>query len=127
MSKNKPSLTIESIMKKLEGRVRYTVEHSPEDDSPEEHFASGDADFDKENVDWINSELANGNTWAWCHVTVKAHWRGMVGKDTLGGCSYKSEDDFCSPGGYFDDLKDEALRDLAEQLLEAHITLQELG
>src|SRR5512146_22880 len=82
--------------------------------------ATGDAAQDEETNRWVRSELARGNEWAWCTVQVRVHYmeRLFMGTSTfLGCCSYRSEADFRQPGGYFDDLLQEALADLEAQLL----------
>lgn len=57
----------------------------------------------------------NGNPWAWCCVVVEAALEGFKGYATLGGCSYASEEAF-RQGGYFEDMRDEALNNLREQI-----------
>lgn len=81
-------------------------------------MASGDDKVDKEAEAHIFMELAQGNVWAWAYVTVMAKWNNVRGVASLGGCSYKSEEDFKQPGGYYDDMKQEALDDLNKGLQE---------
>jgi hypothetical protein len=90
--------------------VEFSVECLPEDSPPEGHFASGDDDFDRAQVEEILRDL-KWNEWAWCTVKVSAKWRNFCGRDYLGGCSYSSKQDFCE-GGYFEDMKAEAFDDL---------------
>lgn len=78
-------------------------------------MASDDPDLDREQEDSIIRDLENGNEWAWCCVKVTASWNGFVGTDYLGGCSYKSEEDF-KACDYFEDMKGEALSDLNSHL-----------
>ena len=61
-------------------------------------------------------QLASGNQWAWCTVRVVATLGEFEGSDSLGCCSYASEADFKAPGGYFDDMKVEALDDLRRSI-----------
>ncbi len=76
-------------------------------------FDSGEPDFDAAASREIRERLARGDDWAWCEVQVRVTWRGFKGESSwLGGCSYASEQDFREPGGYFDDLLDEAIDDL---------------
>ncbi len=85
----------------------------------------GDFD-DRETEEWIRSELASDNQWAWCVVTVTAKWGGFEGSDHLGGCSYKSEEDFRQPGGYFDDMVKAALETLNQSIRDAAAKLETL-
>ena len=96
--------------------VEFRLECSPEDTSPEGNASAIDKETDKEILDWIYSELNAGNEWAWCQVKVSARWKGLEGVDYLGCCSYKSESDFREPGGYYDDMKNEAFADLIRQI-----------
>ena len=79
-------------------------------------MASGDDALDREVEDEILARLGAGDVWAWCSVRVEAVFVvGTVpykGEACLGGCSYESEEDFTAPGGYYDDLCNEALADL---------------
>lgn len=97
---------------------RVTVDAMPEHDDPRGFFATGDDEADRRHVEHIRAELDAGNLWAWCIVTVGVHWRGMTGRDTLGSCNYASQEDFTKAGGYFDDMKAEALADLHRQIQE---------
>lgn len=91
-------------------------------------MASGDDATDQACCDWIRSELDSGNQWAWCDVTVTAHWDEFEGtSDWLGGCSYTGEEQFREPGGYFDDMKREALLRLNQRLANAAIVLLEVS
>lgn len=86
-------------------------------------MASGDDAVDKETEDEILAQLESGNEWAWCCVEVVARWEGFEGRDTLGGCSYKSQADFeaCS---YFTDMQSVALEDLKRQIKETRAKLR---
>ena len=81
-------------------------------------LASGDDAEDRRCEDEILKRLNDGDVWAWAVVEVEARYHGLVGRDVLGGCSYRDEADFREPGGYFDDMKSEALADLQHQLDE---------
>ena len=81
-------------------------------------LASGDPKLDKEVEDEILDRLDKGDVWAWACVRVIAKFKDMdrpVGVAHLGGCSYKDEEDF-KQGGYFEDMKGEALQDLLKKL-----------
>lgn len=79
-------------------------------------LASGDAVEDKACEDEILARLNQGDVWAWATVTVEARYAGLVGRNSLGCCSYRDEAEFREPGGYFDDMKAEALADLQSEI-----------
>lgn len=90
-------------------------------------LASGDDELDTKTENEILERLENGDIWAWAHVVVKAKWEGHEGEDSLGGCSYKSEEDFVQAGDYYNDMKDVALDDLktnVENADERHEALE---
>lgn len=97
--------------------VRYTLTAEPESFEMRPEF-----ELDGETVEWIERELKDGNEWAWCtaHVTASAvdreTGRTVYGHDYLGGCSYKSAEDFKAPGGYYRDMCDDALKDLLRRI-----------
>ena len=108
--------------------VTYTLSVEPEYIPLEGNvLASGDDAEDTAAENAVRNELEAGNEWAWCVVTVTASHPGLpfVGRDTLGACSYASEDDFTQPGGYYDDMKAEALRDLLSQVEDVRTALCE--
>jgi tRNA-dihydrouridine synthase len=111
-------ITVDEILKRLlkSGAVTFTIEASPEEDDPEGHFASDDPEADREMIEDIKRNVRNGNVWAWCSVKVTAEWNGAIGVDTLGGCSYASEEEFCHIDCYYADMRDAAIRDLAATL-----------
>jgi len=78
-------------------------------------LASGDDLADRECENEILHRLDQGDVWAWAHVTVTARWKGWSASDSLGACSYASEQDFRGDA-YFADLKSEALASLNETL-----------
>jgi len=84
-----------------------------------------DDETDKKTERWIRNELADGNEWAWCCVRVVASWNGFEGDDCLGCCSYRSEEDF-KKGGYYEDMKIEALYDLNRSIQRLAVKLQSL-
>jgi hypothetical protein len=75
-------------------------------------LACGDDAEDKACEDEIIARLDRGDVWAWAYVTVTARWRDWKGSATLGACSCTDEDDFRTPGGYYDDMCAEALAEL---------------
>jgi hypothetical protein len=99
----------------------YTIECLPEEIPFRGNaMASGDPDIDRETEDYIARELERGNDWARCTVKVTCQVEGhediAVGVDYLGCCSYRSEEDFRTPGGYFDNMCREAREDLIRSL-----------
>jgi len=96
--------------------VAYTLEIEPEDIPVKGNaMASGDDKEDKKVEDWINRQLRSGNLWAWCTVVCTARLGDKEGRDTLGACSYKSTAQFIQPGGYWKDMKAQALADLVSK------------
>lgn len=79
-------------------------------------IASGDSEEDARVEKSIINDFNNGNPWAWCTVKVTAKWNGFEAYEYLGCCSYQDEDDFKRPGGYYDDMRREALANLNSEL-----------
>jgi len=50
--------------------------------------------------------------WGWGVVCVTAHYMELSTSVYMGGCSYKSADDFIAEGGYAEDMITEAIVDL---------------
>jgi hypothetical protein len=113
------------IRKLTEADVTFTIECEDEDMPVRGAFASGDDEADLEDEKRILAELERGNNWAWCCVHVRASWRDFHGDDYLGGCSYASQEDFESNGGYLDDMKANALEELNKNV--AHVAEQLLA
>lgn len=88
-------------------------------------MCSGDDDADRECEDEIIARLDRGDVWAWCCVKVTATWNGWKGVAYLGACSYEDQTDF-EAGGYWDDMKHEALNDLNRSIASAANELQTL-
>lgn len=89
--------------------VEYDIEVLPEDTPVRGNVvASGDDDFDRQVEDNIIERLEGDDIWAWCTVRVVARLGDLEGEAYLGCCSYAGEDDFRA-GGYFEDLRIEAL------------------
>ena len=86
-------------------------------------MASGDDDLDRKYEDEILDRLDRGDLWAWCQVTVTAKItvedQRFEGWDALGGCSYRNVEEFIQPGGYWEDMRHQALLDLASNLERA--------
>ncbi len=114
MSKRTP-LKVKTLKAK---DVEFEIECLPEDIAIEGSFASGDDAQDAATVRMIEADLASGNEWAWCCVKVTARYADFEGTDYLGGCSYKSAEDFQSPDGYYPQMCSEALADLNRSIRE---------
>lgn len=117
---------IDKLVLLLRERAAIRVEHFPEDTPYKGNCSAIDDETDAANELWIENQLNQGNEWAWCYVKITATWRCFSEYVTLGGCSYESEDDFRRDGGYFDQLRDDALWALAERMLEAKNAINEL-
>ncbi len=96
-------------------QVEFTLECQPEDMQIKGNASAIDEDTDNEVEQYIIDELNSGNEWAWCCVKVTASYKGREGTDYLGGCSYKSEEDF-KKDGYWEDMKKQAFDDLISSL-----------
>lgn len=103
MSTKHANLTRESLAKLA--TISLHVEHDIE---------APDFTDDPDTMEWIRSELDNGNPWAWCVAIVTAQHDGCIGEAVLGGCSYESRKAF--EEGNMADLTSEALDDLWVQL-----------
>lgn len=95
--------------------VEFTLTCEPEDMDFVGNCSAVDPKTDKKNEDWIRQQLEDGNEWAWCCVKMTAKYKSFEGVDYLGGCSYKSEEDF-KKDGYYKDMKQQAYSDLMNQL-----------
>ncbi len=96
--------------------VELIVEILPEDQPVAGNaMCSGDLVYDREVEREILADLADGNDWAWCTVKVTARVDGIEGTSYLGCCSYASEKDFRN-GGYYPEMKEEAVRELRDKL-----------
>lgn len=104
-------------MKRLaEKDVEFSIECLGEPEPIEGNCSAIDPQTDAETAEWIRTELDHGNDWAWCTVKVTATWEGLEGVDYLGCCSYKSEADFKAEGGYYADMKAQALAALQSEV-----------
>lgn len=101
---------------KLLAKARVTLRCEPEETPIRGNASAVDDEHDAETERWILDQLASGNQWAWCTAIVRVEYLGEHEDTYLGCCSYESEDAFCEPGGYFDDMKLEAATDLARRL-----------
>ena len=101
----------------LAEHVTYSVRCEPEGVPIRGNvMASGDAAEDRAAEVEVRAQLAAGNEWAWCSVIVTCRLSGteLCGEDSLGCCSYDSEEDFMRCNG--EDMKAEAFADLCRQV-----------
>lgn len=104
--------------------VGFTITAEPEDLPIKGNaMASGDEEYDAK-VEQAIYENLQWNEWAWCCVKVTAEWQGFTGSAYLGGCSYTSKKDFMS-GGYYPQMRDEALEELNNEVkaLQAKLSI----
>ncbi len=71
---------------------------------------------DKKVIEWIESQLDNGNILAWCliRVNVENTKLGLSADGHLGCCSYENINEF-KGSGYYEDLIQECLTDIKTQ------------
>jgi hypothetical protein len=107
------------------GGIAYTLSIEPERVPFRglDVIATGDEKFDRGAQEEVLRRLEDGDTWAWCIVTVtaSAHYGNehFYGTDVLGGCSYFDAEDFVNNGMYYADMQQEARADLMKQLEHA--------
>lgn len=107
-------MTINSLRPIRTEDVEWEIVCEPESTPLEGNvLASGDDDEDAAAEEWVRDQLDSGNEWSWCIVRVVGRWRGLTEWECLGGCSYRSEEDF-KEGGYYEDMRSEVLRRLQE-------------
>lgn len=105
-----------TLREKIEREAKITV-HAEQDDMPVRGnaLASGDDAQDKRVEDDIIERLDSGDVWAWASVEVRGTWNGLEASAYLGCCCYEDESDFCKPGGYFPQMRDEVIDELTAQ------------
>lgn len=113
------------VLRKLkESDVEFTISVDYEDLCVEESFE--DTPDGKAMVKEIKERMGTGDVWAWCSIKVSATWKGFKGWDCLGGCSYYDQEDFESDGGYYPQMKAEALDKLNEEIALTFDSIKEL-
>lgn len=108
----------------LAAHARINVATEPEDDGgpvpdgPEEGL-------DAETCAAINARIEDGDEWVWCTVKVTATlgWGLVSASRYLGQCSYADEPAFRADV-YFDDMRAEALDDLALDLYAIAVEIE---
>lgn len=84
----------------------------------EEHIQPKDSFEFQEDIDYVINEYNSGNFSAWFCASVKLEFKGIESEtEYLGGCSYKSFDEFTSlDNDYFDDMLKTCLNNLKEKI-----------
>lgn len=101
---------------KLRGLADITIEAQQDElEVRGNALASGDDAEDTRTEDEIIARLDSGDVWAWATVKVTATWSGFEGSDTLGACSYESEENF-KADGHYTDMVSAALEELAQAI-----------
>lgn len=90
----------------------------------ENDFPPEDSFDDPRDVAWAKEQIEAGNEWGWCCVQVRARFADWTGSDFLGGCSYENERAFKVPGGYYEDMVNNAIEELAQQMERALSALE---
>lgn len=103
--------------------IRIELEVEPDDMPLKGNVcATGDDAADAEQEREVAERLGRGDWWAWCYVRVTATWTApsgatYTGSDSLGGCSYASEQDFRADA-YYTDLLEVAVHHLREAIAD---------
>lgn len=115
---------LENLRKLTVEDIKWTVTAETEWEEPEGHFCSGDDKQDAELVKSIKADLLAGNEWAWCCIKVTGTYYPLGASAYLGGCSYKSKEDFMQENGYYQDMQQEVLANLQDQVnqMVEHLT-----
>jgi hypothetical protein len=103
----------------FEDEIEWEVTASPDDVDYRGNCSAIGIEEDAATEKWIQEELESGNEWAWCQIEVCGRLGDLEASEYLGGCSYKSKEDFMQPGCYFDDMKREVISQLKTKLEEA--------
>lgn len=112
------------IRKLRASEVTFEVIVEPEPESPEGMFASGDDAQDAADVKSIQDAVDAGNVEAWCCITVKAEWEGIVGADHLGGCSFLGGVHQSARAQVDECVDDHGMRAQALEALNANVRLE---
>lgn len=90
-----------------------------------EHMHPKDC-FDDERDIVAVLEKAEWNEWGWCCICVTVTFEGMSECEYLGACSYDSEKDFITSGGYYEDMLHDCFALLEKRLIKLHETVSTL-
>ncbi len=109
--------------------VTITLHCEPENTPIKGNCSAIDKETDARCEQWIRRQLRSGNDWAWCcaHVIATHEASGLTGEAWLGCCSYKSQEDFMSPDGYYPQMVDEAVSDLMKEIARMHEATKATG
>lgn len=115
-----------TVRELVEAEVEFRIELLEEDTVVDGYFETDEPERDRELEQEILRRLERGDRWAWCTVRVIASWNGLEGDDTLGCCSYESEEDFRNDDGYWPGMKAETLYRLNEKIKAKFKTIEPL-
>ena len=116
-----------SLIEFLHKEAEITLEVEQSDIPIKDNVMASDNPIEDSKAEkWVRDELNNGNVWAWADVTVKAKWENFVGTDHLGGCSYLNENEFKSPGGYYGDMVDMVVLELADNIMMSYDAVRKI-
>jgi hypothetical protein len=108
--------------------VRLTI--SQEDTHPSQAgFEQSDGTPDAALAAEIQRDWEQGNDWAWGVVQVRATFLSLEASEYIGQASYASEQDFRANSGYYEDMLETTIADLATQLLDnrkAHLEIAKI-
>lgn len=112
-------MNTEAIKAKLlaSKKVKITIEAEQNDT----HYTTAAKDCGENEagfIEGVKKNLRSNSTWGWCTVVVTAQIGNLTGTAYLGGCSYTSKTDFIKNSGYYEQMKDEAIDELAQELAE---------
>ncbi len=83
--------------------------------APEDYAPDWDFETEEEKQKLLN-DIENGNVeWFMAKVTASKNGIGL-GSDHLGGCCYKSVEDFINPDCYYGDMRNQAVKEAKEAI-----------
>lgn len=126
MVRSKRKTFRDKLVEALKKRADIKVAPECEDATIEGNASAWNDGTDEPYWKSIREKYESGNDWAWCTVHVSARYAGFVGDDYLGCCSYEGEADFKQPGGYYEQMVDDACGDLADKLIAAKVAVSTL-
>lgn len=104
--------------------VKISVIVEDEDTDPETNYRIPGIEINDDEVqafvEAVDEMVEEHGRWDWCQVEVRAEFGPFKGSSHLGGCSYEGEEDFKKEGGYYEQMIEEAIRDLQQQISEAY-------
>ena len=113
-----------ALRKLTADEVTFTLTVEEEPTPVRGNFMSTDnPEQDKKDEDEIINRLDCEDIYAWCWVKVTAQWKGFVGSDSLGCCTYNNEQDI--KDDLYEEMCSNALADLNKMLETNYAQLQE--